>query len=314
MALLIFVGLLLSTLSCGASQPLDPTCAAFYQHMLSLKNAAGIDCPGEDLFQLNTCFQGNFMNKGERFHQSNTGHVNPQLVALYSSFDRLLQPLLPLKMHYDKVVLLGSTFPNMQHRVQWLLELYGQGLRFNQLIFLGSDRPMDPLTESKEVLKNYNYKDLMTRWIGNVSFPRTETEAAQFIVDRISWPTNFPSMVFLNTPCPPAQRRATTSDTIVTLRAQRDLMEEIQSLLFISSQPFALKQAEDIRSELGAGIFFDMAADDVLIHMYGVDTPFAQKNLNDNSAKLLYQTLQNHYKGRSTCCPILKKEEHHNAL
>jgi hypothetical protein len=276
--------------------------------MKAVKTAAGLDCPDGSLKELNLCFQRCFINQGERFEQSNKGSVNVTLVNLYKSYNRLIEPLSPPQNEYDIVVVLGSTFPNMQVRTKTLLGFYEKGLRFKKLVFLGSDRPMDPKVESAEVLKSYNNKNLMAKEAGDGPLPQTETQAAQFIVDRVEWPAGFPPIIVLDTLCPAGKKRATTEDTIQTLVAHQDLMKDVKSILFMSSQPFALKQGEDIRAVLGGVVPFDMAADDVLIQQYDPNSPFALKNLNDNTAKQLYQTLQNHKNGKSTSCPVLIKE------
>ena len=237
------------------------------------------------------------------------------LVTLYKSYDNLLIPLTAPLQKYKVAVVLGSTFPNMAHRLQTLLNHIKMGLRVERIVVLASNRPMDPGMESEKTLRFFTYGDLLTLPHTQPPLPQTETQAAQAIIDRSQWPEGFPPITVINTDCPIGKKRATTSDTIQTLLQSPYAPQNGTAVLFISSQPFAIKQAEDIRSILGDHVQIHLAADDILLKMYNLEKPFGYKIMNDNTARLLYQTLDNLRTGKTKTCPSLKKEKepaHHD--
>ena len=315
---IIFLGFLLTFVSIpcqGEVKVLDSSCATFNQQLNAIKNAAQLTCSDGDLNKLNDCFQAHFLRQGERMELTNEGKVQTELVSLYESYTALTLPVGPKSLKYDLVVILGSTFGNMQHRLQNVLNHFNDGLRFERIVVLGSTRKMDARMESEKILREFSEAGLMgARPQGNHPLPTTEAQAAQYIVDYSQWPLGFPAITVLDTPCPTGKKRADTADTIYTLKKQVDFLKPGSKILFVSSQPFALKQSEDIRSALKGEYNFDMMADVVLIKAHPLDQPFAYKNMNDNIARLLYQVLKNHEAGFSNSCPTLIIKSERNEL
>ncbi len=290
-------------------EPVDPSCQQFLEDMRNIQKIVVPDCADDSFEGLNTCFQANLLRKGERGSQKDDGTLgSPQFAVLVKTFPYFVDSIAPTAKKYDVIVVLGSYFSNMQARLASALKLLKEGtLEAKMIVFLGSDRKMHSARESEKILVGHKMGGLMGQCPSDgILLPTTETEAIHYILRCSSLPSYMPPYKVLDTLARADQPRATTQDTIQTLVADKDIYESSKTFLFVSSQPFALLQEASIRGVLGPDVHFDMLADTNLIAHYGVESKFAQQEMEDTFARLLYQTQKNLKAGRSKSCPLLR--------
>lgn len=162
--------------------------------------------------------------KTERWNLVDDSNWNrPQLMKDFEKL-QLVNAIVPKKSHYHSAVLLGSTGPSMQRRINYLVDLWNNGTRFDRIVFLTGDR-----TLNSEV-------DLL--------FPKSvsnETKLFQHLwksTDKAEALAQLPEL-WIDTPATfdadGILRRPTTVTTIVQWRETENLRNE--DLLAISSQP-----------------------------------------------------------------------------
>ncbi|MBI2602731.1 MAG: hypothetical protein HYW48_06725 [Deltaproteobacteria bacterium] len=283
----------------------SPSCQAFRSEIDELREHLEISC-GDNLRELNACFQTHLLRKSERLHIKEDGRNYKKVSELLKTYSSYLDPVVPPSRKYGTVVLLGSTFTNNADRLANLLTLHNSGLSFDALLALGSDRPLDPKFESKETLTNFLLPPLLTtQRNADESLPKTEAEAWAYLFKHAALPPQWPKPLILNTLAPAGQARARTEDTIRDLLQKHASLLKNRPLLFISSQPFSLLQEEIIKSIL-KDQEFDMAADAHLIKRYGLDSSFSVQNMLDTIARHTYQVLANIEAGVVQECPHLR--------
>ncbi len=64
-------------------------------------------------------------------------------VLNWATEQELFAPWKPFYKMYDKALILGATTSRMQTRLDYLKQLWEDGIRFNELVWLTSDRPLD---------------------------------------------------------------------------------------------------------------------------------------------------------------------------
>ena len=172
----------------------------------------------------------------------------------------------PQKKHYDYVFMLGCSIHSTRIRINFLLKEWANGLRFENLIFLVSDRPLDKNFEKIEEPIKIQLK--------------TEYEATKYIYNKMKPPINFEenfNVSFVSSECKQNKKRATTEDTIISWL---DNNPKPGSCLFISSQPFVMYQ--------------DTVARSILPDMFSIETVGAEsytKNIGiqlDSTTRSLY--------------------------
>ncbi len=162
----------------------------------------------------------------------------------------------PTQQQYDYVLLLGATVSRVRDRLRYVVSLCEQGLRFKTIIFLGSERPLDPAVEPADLLtqptqNNYPYLD--PTWKFNGIMPTTEYEMMRLVFEQTEFPAGFENVTFcfLNTPMQPTAtggtRRANTIDTIVHWISTNPIPG---TCLATSNQPFVGYQDSAVRSAL----------------------------------------------------------------
>lgn len=152
----------------------------------------------------------------------------------------LFEEWTPILTHYDKAFILGSTTKSMQERLKYLSKLFEQGITFDEVVFLTSERPLDRKVD--------DVCDLC----------KTETEAAQMIwkMAELSQKMKAISVSFISSPCQ-GLKRPTTRENIQSLVAQH---QSPIICLFVSSQPYAIYQYEVIKENIPESYLFDVVA------------------------------------------------------
>ncbi len=121
------------------------------------------------------------------------------------------------KMHYEYALLLGGYAPRMQERIQFLIQEWKRGVRFNQLVMLTGERPLDPEHEK------------------GTSSLNTETEMFLYLWSQADLPQSLRQTPLLIVNAPMTNTRPTTLDTIKEWLKQSPAPG---SCLIVSNQPF----------------------------------------------------------------------------
>lgn len=213
--------------------------------------------------------------------------LHDQLEPLFRKL-HMLDEVKPTKKTYEDAIILGATVSIMRERLAYALELWQRGIRFNSLIFLVGQRPLDPEKESAEVLYNRGNKFLPIRadWQEPNVMPTTETEMARMVYDQAVLPAGFKEAVkvhFIDTPMQLAAdggtRRPNTGDTIKLWLKE---MPQVGSVLAVSNQPYVGYQHAVLKTAVPQNLDIETVG------------PKAANELNvdvllDNLARWLYQ-------------------------
>ncbi len=170
---------------------------------------------------------------------------------------------------YDKALILGATTRNMQMRLNYLKELWIQGVRFDEVVWLTGERPLD------------------RRIDGLTDRCNTESESARLIWAEADLPEEMRQLrvVFVEVPMKvdgEKLKRPNTEDTIV---AWLKISQEPCKLLFVSDQPFCGYQFAVVKASLPRSYTFDLVGE-------GVDPsshPAAAAITLDSIARWIYQ-------------------------
>jgi hypothetical protein len=152
----------------------------------------------------------------------------------------------PSQTHYDQAVILGGTTFRMHHRLAFLRDLWKQGVRFEQIVFLTGDRPLDPRVD--------RYSEVCA----------SESDAAQLIWQEADLPLAMREMPIRWIAVPMKNegglsKRPTTEDTILAWVAR----SRPNHALFVSNQPYCGYQSAVIKNILPDGFSFELVGEGV---------------------------------------------------
>jgi hypothetical protein len=182
----------------------------------------------------------------------------------------------PSRDTYDKALILGATTSRMQMRLDYLKQLWMEGVRFTEIVWLTGDRPLDKSID------------------GLLDLCQTESEAAHILWEEADLPEEMRglSVVFVEVPMKvdgTTVKRPNTEDTIV---AWLKVAPQPCTALFISDQPFCGYQFAVVKGALPDEFLFDLAGQ-------GVDPsshPAAAAITLDCIARWIYQDSINSWK------------------
>jgi hypothetical protein len=145
----------------------------------------------------------------------------------------------PARSYYDTALIFGATTHCMQKRLNYLRDLWIQGVRFKEIVWLTGDRPLDPRV------------DHLTEQCNN------ESEAAHILWENAELPSELRSLPvhFIATPMKSNGKRPNTEDTLVSWLATS---QEPGSALFISDQPFCGYQFAIVNATLPSSYDFEV--------------------------------------------------------
>lgn len=179
----------------------------------------------------------------------------------------LFAPWKPAYEHYDKALILGATTSRMQMRLDYLTELWAQGTRFDEIVWLTGERPLDKRVD------------------GLTDRCQNESEAAKILWEETDLPQemrNLP-LVFIAVPMKTegtSLKRPNTEDTIMAWLAKTP---HPCRTLFVSDQPFCGYQFAVIKTCLPEAFQFDLVGQ-------GVDSTSHPAAITlDSIARWLYQ-------------------------
>lgn len=193
----------------------------------------------------------------ERWHMEETVTAHQkEIVHLLQSMGCTVE-VAPTRTHYDYVIILGATVTRVRSRLAYMIKLWNQGIRFNTIVLLGSDRPLDPAIEPESALLKAEDSifPFDPSWQFNGVLPKTEGEMMRFVFDQMELPSGFENVTFtfVNTPMiPTAQggmRRANTMDTI---KQWLSCNPKPGTCLAVSNQPYVGYQDAVMRTGLPA--------------------------------------------------------------
>ncbi len=180
----------------------------------------------------------------ERWEMSEQyGHLREQGMSLIKDLG-MLRPFYPQADQYDYAIVLGATIARVRTRLNFLVQQWQLGVRFNKLIFLTGQRLLDPVLESEAVLFDS----------ANKEFPFPPERAKKTEMARL-YETDMMKLVYMQSDLPAAMRelpvlfvdakgsfnldqkwqRPNTSDTVEAWLAYTP---EAGSCLVISNNPF----------------------------------------------------------------------------
>ena len=149
---------------------------------------------------------------------------------------------LPSSDSYDKALILGASTSRMQMRLDYLKKLWNQGVRFQEIVWLTGDRPLD------------------ARIDGLAGRCQNESEAAHIIQEESELPDDMRQLpiTFIAVPMKgegPVRQRPNTADTII---AWLQTSPSPCRALFVSDQPFCGYQFATVKSVLPDIFLFDL--------------------------------------------------------
>jgi hypothetical protein len=100
-------------------------------------------------------------------------------------FDKLgmLKEFFPSERKYESALMLGALLPSIRKRLNYLGDLWENGIRFDKIVFLGGERPLEITRENQDALLDKNNPDLLTEndWQAPEKLPTTELEMMKFV-------------------------------------------------------------------------------------------------------------------------------------
>ena len=145
----------------------------------------------------------------------------------------------PVCNHYDKALIFGATRATMQTRLNYLIELWERGVRFEEVVWLTGNCNHN---KSDESIHNED-QAAHTLWENALM----AEEMRRLPVTFVTVPMKVENEI---------SKRANTEDTI---RAWVELAKEPCSALFISNQPFCGYQFAVVKTAMPREFFYDCA-------------------------------------------------------
>lgn len=168
----------------------------------------------------------------ERWDMVNTSVENSD--QFFQLFDKLhlVNEISPQQKQYDYLLCMGATYASMKLRLQYAIDLWNKGIRYNEIVMLSGARPLTQ-AETAKLQSDCLYQE------GDF-IPETEAEAMKFLYEKMNMPDEMRrvSMVLINVPMKMMQNgtlaRPTTGDTV---DAWMELHPKPDACLVISNQP-----------------------------------------------------------------------------
>ena len=223
-----------------------------------------LDIPQTDLIAET---QKRWLRKGgqERWEMTELSLEQRQFVLDWAEREGLFAAWEPALKTYQTALILGATTSCMQKRLDTLKDLWMEGVRFEKIVWLTGERPLD------------------SRIDGLTDRCQTESQAARILWEESLLPGEMQNLPveFIAVPMK-GPKRPNTEDTIL---AWLKTNPEPGPALFVSDQPFCGYQFAIIKTNLPASFAFDVVGKgaDVTIH------PAAAAIILDTIARWIYQ-------------------------
>ncbi len=161
----------------------------------------------------------------------------------------------PDKKHFDYALLLGATAPRMKSRFQHLVSLWKEGVRFDKIIFLSGERPIQDNIDLTEILVSEVIGQEASKDKKQKARPATEKEAARMVYMATEMPDDMRAIPveFFSTSRTWLVDRWQRGNTRDSFKNWANSNPRPGSALIVSNQPHLLYQQEVIRQELPEG-------------------------------------------------------------
>lgn len=205
--------------------------------LLQLLSLTGIEHDGSlaSIVEQTQKTEAGWMRKDgcERWHIADTNLENKS--GFFDVFHKLhlIDEIAPKHQHYDYLVLMGAAYGRITSRLQYAIQLWKQGIRFDKVVILSGARALTD-TELTALHKDYNVKDTDL-------VPVTEAELMQFVYSTMPMPAEMRqiAVTLIDAPMKKNQSgilvRPTTGDTVIEWMK---LKPAAGSCLVISNQPY----------------------------------------------------------------------------
>ncbi len=226
----------------------------------------------------------------ERWEGNDIHTDHSQSILFYAQQMGLVNEMLPLQSYYKYALVFSYGTQGMFERISYLIKLWHNNIRFEKIIFLTSDRLLDPVSENVSSIINPHNKTLRFKsdW-HTLDIPslKTEDDMIKTIYDLAEMPDDLRKIptiyIYSLSRTQNGQiRRATTADQVLDWLAS-DLTRG--DCLFISHQPFVTYQDSVLKSYMPETFG--------TLHTCGPALNRAIPNLNftilDTLARILYQ-------------------------
>ncbi len=142
---------------------------------------------------------------------------------------------MPAHNHYAYAIVFGGILSRVHTRIGFLANIWNQGVRFDQIVFLGSDRLLVDDIEGRIHLKKFLKSNKVDFEKKKIRFPQTEIELMEFVFEysKASQKLKKISKVSIKTPHG-SQGRAPTGESV---EYWMNTNPKPGRLLLISSQP-----------------------------------------------------------------------------
>lgn len=205
--------------------------------LISLAKDLGISIKGNFAENLQKPWRRN--GRLERWEIPEVAISDRELVIKWAKEHGMMQAWSPTRKVYDKAVIFGASTPQMELRLAYLVQLWNEGVRFNEVFWITGKRPLDVKVDA--------YMDEVAN----------ETGAARVIWEYADLPKEMRKVpiTFLSTPARKTMKRAGSRDVVQDFA---DKVSDPGTLLFVSTQPFCGYQCTIIKSILSSSIDFDV--------------------------------------------------------
>jgi hypothetical protein len=208
-------------------------------------------------------------NGQERWEMQELSREKKSYVLGWARKEGIFDAWKPSLQVYDKALILGATTHRMQMRLDYLKQMWNQGVRFNEIIWLTGERPLDPKIDQAP------------------ASCKTESDAAVLIWEQAAIPSEMRELpvTFIRVPMKGEEgnlKRPNTEDTLV------DWLKTSPTpgnCVFVSDQPFCGYQFAVIKGIVPDDYPFDVVG-------WGVDPhahPSGAAITLDSIARWLYQ-------------------------
>ncbi|MCX5924381.1 MAG: hypothetical protein NTZ68_03090 [Candidatus Dependentiae bacterium] len=219
----------------------------------------------------------------ERWNIETTSMQNQKAIGDLLFQMNLIQEVQPKQKNYQHLLILGGLFSSMVYRLEHAITLWKSGIRYKNIVLLGSARPLvSTQEENTQTFLNFSHQTALQNQLN------TEADALKFAYDYINMPEDMRALpvTIIDVPmlCKDdgTLRRPTTGDTIEWwLKA----LPIPGNCLAISNQPFVAYQHSVLQEFLPATFPFETVG----------NIAYKENNIEvllDTVARILYQKLQ----------------------
>ena len=168
----------------------------------------------------------------------------------------------PQKKTYKYALVFGALIPSVRIRFEYLISLWKTGVRFEEIVFLGGQRPLDSERENKKTLLDADNAQLpfSSDWKLSEPLPKKEIDMMRMVWSQAELPAAMKKIktTFINVPMlkkeDGTERRPNTHDTIIAWTREKP---EPGTCLAISSQPYVGFQESVIKTAVSQDLIIE---------------------------------------------------------